>query len=351
MISENLVLLILCFSLLVIYKKVNRWENSSETFSKNTTDSVVASQPTNNPGANPGANLGANLGSNVGAKENSIPEIITDTLKNIFMSPGVPQTKQTLSAPTKPVRTEAETNYTLLTNKFHNDYRDAITAFNSISEYKKVFNLDHDGVEQVVLTKAMSEPIVLQFILDVNESIIKNGSSLHRNSGWDECLPRKSVESGWDKVQKSLGLQHSLYDEPATASSFELLAILEGILFKTFDQSKYVITFVARKKNVRDRILIKLSVVYYNDRNKKLYKIYEDIDIVGFFVANNNESAFDAVNDQEQIGYDFKDLSQTDAIDNRFITFELQKKYKNRLREISNRISKMDSNVQDVYLS
>jgi hypothetical protein len=129
-----------------------------------------------------------------------------------------------------------------------------------------------------------------------------------------------------------------------------MVTILEALLFKTVDQSKYLITFVGRKKNVQDRILIKLSVVYYNDRNKKIFKIYEDIDIIGFFVVND-QTSFDPANDFDQIGYDFKDLSQTDAIDNRFISFELQKKYKNRLREIGNRISKMDTNVQDVYLS
>jgi hypothetical protein len=331
MISENLVLLIMCFSLFVIYKKVNKWENA-ESFSKNITPTPAKNQQPQQ---------------HQQPQSDSISDIISGTLKNIFLSPSsppkvAPRQKLTIQEP--------DLKYTLESNKFHTDFRDVITAFNSISENKKVFNLDHDGVEQVLLTKVLAEPIVLQFILDVNENIMKNGTSLHRNSGWDDCLPRKNVESGWDKVQKSLGLPTSLYDEPALNSSFEMVTILEALLFKTVDQSKYLITFVGRKKNVQDRILIKLSVVYYNDRNKKIFKIYEDIDIIGFFVVND-QTSFDPANDFDQIGYDFKDLSQTDAIDNRFISFELQKKYKNRLREIGNRISKMDTNVQDVYLS
>jgi hypothetical protein len=324
MISENLVLLVMCFSLFVIYKKVNKWENA-ESFSKNITPTPAKIQP----------------------QKETIPEIITDTLKNIFLSPSSPRN----IVPNKRVTIqEPDLKYALVTNKFHSDFRDVITAFNNISENKKVFNLDHDGVEQVLLTKVLAEPIVLQFILDVNENIMKNGTSLHRNSGWDDCLPRKNVESGWDKVQKSLGLPTSLYDKPASNSSLEMVTILEALLYKTVDQSKYLITFVGRKKNVQDRILIKLSVVYYNDRNKKIFKIYEDIDIIGFFIVND-ETSFDPANDFDQVGYEFKDLSQTDAIDNRFISFELQKKYKNRLREINNRISKMDSNIQDIYLS
>ena len=34
------------------------------------------------------------------------------------------------------------------------------------------------------------------------------------NSGWDEAIPDPKIKSGWDKVQESLGLQPSLWDEP-----------------------------------------------------------------------------------------------------------------------------------------
>ena len=122
----------------------------------------------------------------------------------------------TIDKPNK-TRYIAEIDPNFIEGQFHADYMDVITSFNNLSANRRqIFNINNVPCE---VTKDVDQHEVYDMLVDftetLNEDIKKNVPMMHTaNSGWDELLPEHTVETGWEKVQKQLGLPTSLFTKP-----------------------------------------------------------------------------------------------------------------------------------------
>lgn len=159
--------------------------------------------------------------------------------------------------------TKKHVNPNFINVQFHNDYRDVYTALlNIVPDKRQLFN-----VSNIPLT--YSEPelnevklLLKDFMAVLNENL-KSEVPLYRNpnSGWDEAIIDQPNESGWDKVQKALGLPISLYNKPATNAGVFIVKVNKIQKYETEDEIKYAVEMILQKVNVLDQMVIKGSYV------------------------------------------------------------------------------------------
>lgn len=256
--------------------------------------------------------------------------------------------------------------------KFNQDYRDVLTSINDlVPAQKSIFNM-----ATLPLT-SYSEPnpsevveMTMDFINTMNTISQKNTTEFNNrkldgyiNYGWEDKLPEKTVESGWDKVQKSLGLQPSLYPPPAQYRPLQLVAIKKVQKYETDEQIKYVIYMVLHKPDVLDQIMLKVSLViskliardednflnvnvsYLNNSdytfkpNFNVQVVVEYIDVLGYFT--NNYGPFKA----EDFGIKYAkydELTYNTMTSNKYIRKVLIDKYDRRMDDINKRNATLD---------
>jgi hypothetical protein len=256
--------------------------------------------------------------------------------------------------------------------QFNQDYRDVMTSINDlVPAQKQVFN-----VANIPLTD-YSEPnpssvmeMTIDFINSMNEISKKNTTNFdnrkldgYLNYGWTDKLVEKNVESGWNKVQKSLGLQPSLYMEPAPYRPLKLVAIKKVQKYETDDQTKVVIYMVLHKPGVIDQIMLRVSLVIdksiirdqnnffnvkvnYENDNDYTFKpdfnvqvVVEEINILGYFT--NKYGTFKA----EDFGIKYAkydELGYNNMTSNKYIRKVLLDKYNKRNDEINKRNATLD---------
>jgi len=248
--------------------------------------------------------------------------------------------------------------------QFHNDYRDVLTAIqNLVPERRQRFNLAN-------IPLVYSEPevdevklLIKDFIHVLNENLkTAVPKQRNKNSGWDEAIIDPNVkESGWDKVQKSLGLAKSLYDDPAEKSPVKLISIRRLQKYETDDEIKYAIDMVIQKLNVDDQMIIKASFVQdkrpLHDENnffvtKKIDMriIIEDVFLLGY-LSNEGLDArkqFDA--DQVKF-YDYNTLEINNMTDPKDIQKILMDKYRQKAEEMEHRNGMLSEEGQQMHAS
>lgn len=231
--------------------------------------------------------------------------------------------------------------------QFHNDYRDVITAIgNLVPEKRQRFNLAN-----IPLT--FSEPetdevklMVKDFIYVLNENL-KSEVPIYRNpnSGWDEAITDPNVESGWNKIQKSLGLPVSIYEEPAKKCPVKLIAINYVQKRETEDEIEYTIDLVIQKLNVEDQMVIKASFVqdkrplndennFFVSKNIDMRIIIEDVFITGFLSVDGQDSSQQYDLDKEKY-YAIDGMEYNNMTDPKYIQQVLMEKYKIRSQEMN----------------
>ncbi len=252
--------------------------------------------------------------------------------------------------------------------KFHNDYRDLITAFgNIVPSQKQIFNIPNIPVSltNIPLTNKndMYEInfLVNDFIYTLNENIQNTVSEFRdANTGWDEAVQDPEIKSGWDKAQQKLGLQSSLYKKPAKSTHVKLIQILKVDKYQTEDEIKFVIYLVLQKDFVDDQMLLKASFIQniansgsvennFFKKNKKtkqnMHVIVEELDVQCYLSHfGENTLKFDS-----QDFYQFDQLEQTEMIDDRTIAKELLDKHKQRMEETQYRIAMLDEEGRERY--
>jgi hypothetical protein len=250
-------------------------------------------------------------------------------------------------------------------NQFHNDYRDALTAFNNIApSQKQMFNRSNNPITTTTPNVKEVKHLIKSFIKELNKNIKHHISELTNvNSGWDCNMPDKQEKSGWDKQQEELGLPSSLYLDPAKKGKIKLIKIDHLEKYTTSDQTRYVAILILQKVNADDQMVLRTSFVLDNvdmnkDRsffdnkivdgstidNSKDVKI-EEIFVLGF-MTDHSYGAKTIRNDF----YKFDFIEDEDGmLDQNEILQELQNKYK--LREMENKglTSQYDENGQIVY--
>ena len=231
--------------------------------------------------------------------------------------------------------------------QYHSDYRDTITAFNNIVPCQKpMFNPGSLPVEKSIIDTSEVKKMVNDFIKELNRNISNEVPEYRNsNSGWDELIPEKKIKSGWNKQRESLGLPTSLYPDPAIKSKIRLINIDFIEKYETDNEIKYVVYMFIQKKNVEDKLLIKISFIinkndinesrkfFEKDNNVQDLEIYiEDIFMIGYMTFGNENKSGKKPEDF----YNFDGLENQDILDQKVIMQELIKKYKQRTNDMNN---------------
>lgn len=263
--------------------------------------------------------------------------------------------------------------------QFHQDYRDVLTSIQDlVPAQKQIFN-----VANIPLI-SYSEPrpsevmeMTLDFLDTMNTVSRKNTQEFNDrpldgyiNYGWTDKLVEKNVESGWDKTQKALGLQPSLYHKPAPYSPLSLVAIKKVQKYETDDEIKYSIYMVLQKQGVMDQILLRVNLVidksimrdevnflntkvnyqtnddYTFKPNFNVQVVVEEINVEGFFT--NKFGNFKA-EDFGLLYSKFDDLEFSNMTSNKYIRKVLLDKYYKRNDEINKRNATLDDQGREFH--
>lgn len=248
-----------------------------------------------------------------------------------------------------PIKSELAKNPIFVDNKFHNDFRDTITAFEHITPNKQIFNMGNIPIRFNNPPKEEVSIIINDFIKEVNKYVNQQiGEYYDIGSGWNDHTPEKRNKHGWEKHRESLGLPAYMYPDPAKRAPIILIAVDNVEKQFTDDETKYIITLIIGKKQVIDQMIVKISFVINkrevnHDREffetikdtKKKYNtaIIEEINIIGFLQREGlrNESK----NNSDDDYYNFNSLNKQDITDNNTIMKELLNKSKVRKYESS----------------
>ena len=146
--------------------------------------------------------------------------------------------------------------------QFNQNYCDTMDAFNLLCDQVPLFNRSELPVKEVKqISSTEIKNLISNFIKELNKTVKNHVSDNRTLNGWDTNLPDKKFESGWDKHQKSLGLQTSVYDDPAPKSSVKLIKLDQSQKLETDGEIKYVIGIIIQKQNVPEQMVIRISFV------------------------------------------------------------------------------------------
>lgn len=232
---------------------------------------------------------------------------------------------------------------------FHHDYMDVITSFHNLSpSQRQIFNINnipckvlHDVDVDVV------SDIINEFINTLNDDINKNvACTRDANTGWDEQLPEKLCESGWEKVQRQLGLPTSLYNKPSVHTTVRLVRFYDIVRYETENEIKYTYTLVILKDNVNDKLVVHMAIVRPKCVSQKSSNIIiESINVCGYLTQVYGEIEQSPLGDE----YNFDMLEKNNMLTGKTILKELMHKYDTRRKVMQERIDGMDADTQDKY--
>lgn len=242
------------------------------------------------------------------SKINKVDNVKTATLSK--ETPKENPKKNSTDKPTKNISikklTTNKQNYVLLNkhfvdNKFHEHYRDVLTVINDIPKNKLLSSCTYI-IYRNIYDNAVD--ICKDFVVMLNNRIMRLPQNRNKNSGWDDFLQEQTVKSGWDKYTEKLGIINSMYKHPAKNNKIYFVDVYEQQTYKSLNDVKYDITFAVRKKNVIDQLLININVTkpkYINNKTTKEL-IINDVSIHGYLTSNDI-----IVNDMNDKHYDYKD--------------------------------------------
>lgn len=238
-------------------------------------------------------------------------------------------------------------NDTYVEMKFHNDYRDVITAFNNVApSQRQIFNIGNLEVNSMPVNKQEIKYIIIDFINELNNSIIYDVEDTRNEaSGWDELIPEKTVKSGWDTQLEKLDLPSSLYKKPAQRQPVKLIKIHKVEKQQTSKEIKYTVDLILQKPDAEDQMLITVSFVKDNsafDIGNNV--IIEEIHVDGFFITNSMNLEPVSTSDEY---YNYDDLELNDIVDKKTIIKELRKKNKEKKRELDLFTKNLDREVRE----
>lgn len=237
----------------------------------------------------------------------------------------------------------------LIEAMFHQDYMDVITSFGNISpNQRQIFNINNVPCKVTQETDVSDVgDIVGQFIETLNNDISKNVPLVHTvSSGWDEQLPEQTNESGWEKVQRQLGLPTSLYNKPKMNTHVKLVQFSNITKYETENEVKYKCKIVIMKKKVHDKLVIQVEFVIPKGLiNDGTNVIIETIHVLGYLT----EQGLGTDRIKTDDFYYFDSLEKNNMITGKTVANELMKKYNLRKNVMQERIDGMDIDTQEKY--
>ena len=245
--------------------------------------------------------------------------------------------------------------------QFHNDYRDIITAIgNLVSEKRQRFNIANIPLKYSEPQANEVKAMIMDFINVINDNVASEvPNQRNPNTGWDEAVVDPTVESGWNKIQKSLGLAVSLYEKPASKNLIKLIAIQKVQKYETEDEIKYVIKIVIQKLNTEDQMILNVSFVqdkrplndennFFVTKNIDMKVIIEDIFVIGYLSEDGPNANQQYDMDQEKY-YEYDGLEKNNMTDPKYIQKILMENYKKRSNEMNNLTNLLDEEGQDFH--
>lgn len=188
--------------------------------------------------------------------------------------------------------------------------------------------------------------LISDFINVVNINIAQEvPNARNKNSGWDEAIPDPRIESGWEKVQKGLGLVPSLWSDPAAKSGIKLININYVQKYETEDELKYSCDIIVQKAGVDDQMMLKASFVqdkrplidennFFTSKNVQMKVVIEEVFILGYLSKEGNDARLEY--DNESTKYqDYNLMEKNQMTDPKFIQGMLLEKYQQKADEMN----------------
>jgi hypothetical protein len=247
-----------------------------------------------------------------------------------------------------------------LDTKFHNEYRDVITALNNlVPSQKQLFNLANMPIKYSEIDPAEVKCVIDDFITNLNKNIIDEVPNCrNKNSGWDEGMQDPQMESGWDKFNKNLGLNPSLYNEPKGSTQINVFKVDKVQKYESDNEIKYICHLILEKIGVKDQMLLKATFVqdkiYANENNFFVSKdiqmrvAIEELFIVGYL----SNYGMDSNKQYEMVKHDFyhiDDMERNNLTDPKYVIDELQKRHNKIQKEMDYRNTLLDEDGQDFH--
>jgi len=221
-------------------------------------------------------------------------------------------------------------------NQFNNDYRDVITALDNVVESgKPLFNRSNLPVEYTPIKKTEVKNLLKAFISTLNYNI-KNKVQDYTNvgNGWLNVIPNETVESGWDRQMKELGLPEDLYNKPASRSKVKVIKIDKVEKMSTSNQVRINIYLILQKENVSDQMVLKVSFVMDKDdinNDRDFFKKDETLDLnvhieQTFIVGYLSDQSYGSKRPYTDF-YTFENIEKDNILNQEEIFKQLRKKY------------------------
>ena len=233
--------------------------------------------------------------------------------------------------------------------QFHKDYMDVITSFTNLTpDQHQIFNVNNVPckVTKNIDVSDVGE-MVKSFVKNLNKDIRNNVATFHTiHSSWNETMADPIIESGWEKVQKQLGLPSSLYNKPINSTKVHLVQYSDIVKYETENEIKYDCKVVISKENVEDKLFIKLEMVLPKSMmNDVTNIIIENISVIGYLTDQGLGTDRTPMDDY----YNFANLEENNMFNGKMITSELMKKYDVRQKNMQEMIDGMEQDVQEKY--
>lgn len=223
--------------------------------------------------------------------------------------------------------------------QFHQDYRDTLNAFNLIvPNQRQVFNRsDAPLISESVPPVNEVKRLIGSFVKEVN-NVVKNQVADNISlTGWNDMMPQKKMQSGWDKMRQQLGLETSVYTDPMIRAPIKLLKIDHLEKYQTETQTRYVAYLIIQKSGVDDQMVLKISFVLdsndinldreFFDEEKSVYETavqIEEIFVIGFMTKDSKGEQLSSLKDF----YNFDGIKHSGITSDKQIMKELIKKKK-----------------------
>ena len=222
--------------------------------------------------------------------------------------------------------------------QFHNDYKDVITAFDLLLETgRTIFNRSNLPAKYSSIPIEESNELSNLFITQLNNTMkdkVKDVVDLE--NGWKNVQANPTIENGWEKQMKQIGLPSNIYDKGSNKGLLKIIRIDKVDLFTTDSQLKFDIYMIIQKMNVADQMVIKVSFVmdsvdlntdrnfFKNNKTQDLNVHLDEIFIVGFMT---NHSYGSKNQSSRQDFYTFENIEKDGITDDKTIINQLKEKY------------------------
>lgn len=256
------------------------------------------------------------------------------------------------------VVTVAHVNPNFIKIQFHNDYRDVITAINNIvPDRKQLFNIPNIPLKYSEPPVSEVKNLVNDFVGVLNANLATDvPNQRNPNSGWDEAVVDPTVESGWEKSQRGLGLPVSLYEKPAKKAPVKLIAIQLVQKYETEDEIKYSCDLVLQKVNAYDQMVVKADFVqdkrplhnennFFTSKNIQMKVMIENVFINGYLSHEGSDAQNEFDGDDVKF-YDYNKLEYDNMTDPKYVQKILMEKYRQKNEEMEQRTAMLDEEGQ-----